>query len=64
MQSRHQSPAARRRPLRIELPTLVLTLALYGVWAVVTAGLSALGPWLGVLILAPVLTLHSSLQHE
>ncbi|RMF41787.1 MAG: fatty acid desaturase [Alphaproteobacteria bacterium] len=30
----------------------------------VTAGLSALGPWLGVLILAPVLTLHSSLQHE
>src|SRR5215203_4217235 len=48
----------------VEWPTLALLAACYGFWALATFHYSALGPVLLVLFAAPLVTLHSSLQHE
>ncbi|MBP7241906.1 MAG: fatty acid desaturase [Amaricoccus sp.] len=47
-----------------EWPTLALILATYAAWGGGVAFLSAISPWLGVPVVAVILTLHSSLQHE
>lgn len=49
---------------RIELPTVLVLAGCYGLWFAATYFYAALGPWLLLLIAAPVVTLHSSLQHE
>src|SRR6266540_5935221 len=49
---------------RVEWPTLGLLLACYILWGVVTALYTAIGPFLLVILAAPLVTLHSSLQHE
>jgi fatty acid desaturase len=48
----------------IEWPTVVLLVACYGLWGLATAFYRELGPVLLVLLVAPLVTLHSSLQHE
>jgi fatty acid desaturase len=47
----------------VEWPTLALLLGCYVLWALVTALYPILGPF-AILLLAPLVTLHSSLQHE
>lgn len=47
-----------------EWPTLVVLACCYAVWFAATWGNASLGPILLVLFLAPLVTLHSSLQHE
>jgi len=49
---------------RVEWPTIGLLAVCYGVWVAVTAWFGVLGPWLLLLLAAPLVTLHSSLQHE
>ena len=49
---------------RVEWPTVGLLLACYTLWGVVTALYSEIGPLLLVILSAPLVTLHSSLQHE
>jgi fatty acid desaturase len=49
---------------RIEWLTLALLFACYGAWGLATAHFGTLGPVLLTLIVAPLVTLHSSLQHE
>ena len=48
----------------IEWPTLGLLLGCYTLWGVVTALYSEIGAFLLVILSAPLVTLHSSLQHE
>ncbi len=47
-----------------EWPTFALILADYAAWAAVTGFSDDIGLWLAIPMLALVLTLHSSLQHE
>jgi fatty acid desaturase len=49
---------------KVEWPTIFLLAGCYLGWLTVTWFYSALGPWLLVLLAAPLVTLHSSLQHE
>src|SRR5262245_48553749 len=49
---------------RIEWPTLGLLVACYTLWGVATVFYSSLGGLLLVILVAPLVTLHSSLQHE
>lgn len=53
-----------RRVPRIEFPTLILIVATYAAWAGLTILADRLGPWIAVPLLAVVLAMHSSLQHE
>lgn len=55
--------AARGTP-RVEWPTLALIVASYLAWGAVTAGAGWLGPWIAIPLVALILALHSSLQHE
>jgi len=48
----------------IEWPTLVLMVACYSFWAGVTWFASGIGLWIAIPLIAMVLALHSSLQHE
>ena len=48
----------------IEWPTLAVLAGCYVAWLSVTWFGGAFGPWLFILIAAPIVTLHSSLQHE
>jgi fatty acid desaturase len=47
-----------------EWPTVALLAGCYLLWGLVTLYYEALGPFLFVLLGAPLVTLHSSLQHE
>lgn len=49
---------------RVEWPTVALIAGCYLLWGLVTAYHETLGPLLLVLFGAPLVTLHSSLQHE
>ena len=49
---------------RVEWPTVGLLLACYTLWGVMTALYSEIGPVFLILLTAPLVTLHSSLQHE
>ena len=49
---------------RVEWPTLGLMVAVTAAWATVTALATGPGLWLGVPLLAVLVALHSSLQHE
>src|SRR4051794_13833123 len=48
----------------IEWPTVGLLVGCYALWLVATSFYQEAGPLLLVLIAAPLVTLHSSLQHE
>lgn len=54
--------AARRR--EIEWPTLGVLAGVHAAWALILLNGHALPPWAAFLMLGPLLTLHSSLQHE
>ena len=56
--------SGRATRFRVERPTLLLLLAVYGGWLLVTAFAAQLGPWVAVLLLGLLLAQHSSLQHE
>jgi fatty acid desaturase len=62
MQESAISPARNRACL--ETPTLILVAATYAAWAVATVHAGAMGPWVAVPLVAVILALHSSLQHE
>ncbi len=49
---------------RVEWPTISVLAGCYAGWLVATFSYELIGPWLLVLIAAPLVTLHSSLQHE
>jgi fatty acid desaturase len=49
---------------RIEWPTLGLLLGVHAAWALILTLGGGLPPWAVVPLLGPLLTLHSSLQHE
>lgn len=51
-------------PRRIEWPTVALIAACYAAWGLAIAAYDLLGPVLAVVLVAPLVTLHSSLQHE
>ncbi len=55
---------AARGSARVEWPTLVLILGVTAGWLAVTAFAAQIGVWLAVPLLALLLALHSSLQHE
>ncbi len=48
----------------VEWPTAGLLLGCYALWGLATAFHHVLGPLLFVVVTAPLITLHSSLQHE
>jgi len=48
----------------VEWPTVAVLGGCYAGWLLVTAFYDALGPLLFIVLAAPVVTLHSSLQHE
>ena len=48
----------------VEWPTAALLVGCYALWALATAYYGELGPLLFILVTAPLITLHSSLQHE
>jgi fatty acid desaturase len=54
------------RPIarRVEWPTILVLAACYAGWLAATVFYDLIGPWLLVLIAAPLVTLHSSVQHE
>ena len=52
------------RGLKAEWPTVLVLAACYAAWFAATWFYGALGPYLFVLVAAPAVTLHSSLQHE
>jgi fatty acid desaturase len=56
----------RDEPIRrdVEWPTIGLLAGCYAAWLGATWAYPLLGPWLFILISAPIVTLHSSLQHE
>lgn len=49
---------------RLEWPTMLLLASCYAGWLALTALYQQIGGWLFVALVAPVITLHSSLQHE
>src|SRR5687768_1261431 len=49
---------------RVEWPTVTILGGCYAAWLAATWFYPVLGPWLFVFIAAPLVTLHSSLQHE
>ena len=49
---------------RVEWPTLALLIACYALWGLATALYDSIGAFLLVVLTAPLVTLHSSLQHE
>src|SRR5262245_59970909 len=49
---------------RVEWPTVGLLMACYAAWGIATAFYSGIGSVLLVLLVAPLVTLHSSLQLE
>ena len=49
---------------RIEWPTVFVLAGCYSGWLAATFSYQLVGPWLLILIAAPLVTLHSSLQHE
>lgn len=51
-------------PERVEWPTAALIAFVHGSWATVLMTAGTLGPLPTILLLAPLVTLHSSLQHE
>jgi len=54
-----------RRPIRdVEWLTVAMLAGCYALWVLATFFHAALGPFLFVLLTAPLITLHSSLQHE
>lgn len=56
---------SRTKPSRAyEWPTLCLLLLTYTLWAGITICAQSLGPVLAIILLTPVITMHSSLQHE
>ena len=50
--------------LDVEWPTVWMLTACYGAWLAATWFSGEVGPWLLLLVAAPAVTLHSSLQHE
>ena len=48
----------------VEWPTAALLFGCYALWGLATAYYGELGPLLFILVTAPLITLHSSLQHE
>jgi fatty acid desaturase len=62
MQETVFSPARSRAS--IETPTLILLALTYAAWAAATVFAGATGPWVAVPVVAVILALHSSLQHE
>lgn len=65
-QERDAEKPSRRAPLwrRIELPTWLVVLAVYGGFLRVTWGYNNLPVWLVLPLAAALMTLHGSLQHE
>ncbi len=53
-----------RTAVRVEIPTLALTLMTYAAWAGITMAAPSLGPALTICLLAVTIAMHSSLQHE
>ena len=49
---------------RVEWPTAALIAFVHGSWAMILMCAGALGPLVSALLLAPLVTLHASLQHE
>ncbi len=49
---------------RVEWPTVALIVLCYGLWGAATAAYQIVGPLVFVVLTAPLVTLHSSLQHE
>jgi fatty acid desaturase len=49
---------------RVEWPTVGLLVCCYALWILATVFYRQVGPFLLILVTAPVVTLHSSLQHE
>ena len=49
---------------RVEWPTIGMLAVCYAGWAAATLAYPLIGPWLLVILVAPLVTLHSSLQHE
>jgi fatty acid desaturase len=49
---------------RVEWPTVVMLIGCYVLWGLATAFFDALGAFFFILLCAPLVTLHSSLQHE
>lgn len=49
---------------RLEIRTLALIMLCYGIWGFILFGPVDFPLWLTVLMLVPVITFHSSLQHE
>ncbi len=57
--------SARLCPSRAyEWPTICLAALTYALWATITYFAQSLGPLLSIILLVPIITLHSSLQHE
>ena len=54
----------RNRDYGVEWPTLALMVATYAGWVTTTLYFDHMGPWVAVPLLALILTMHSSLQHE
>lgn len=55
---------ASRPRAAVEIPTLLLILATYAAWLVMTFEYGRWPPWVAVPVTAVLLTLHGSLQHE
>ena len=49
---------------RVEFPTLALAVGTYAAWAFATVAAPSLGPAAAICVVAVVIALHSSLQHE
>src|SRR5688572_9606242 len=49
---------------KVEWPTMVVLVGCYAVWGAATFFYESIGPLLLFLLAAPLVTLHSSLQHE
>jgi fatty acid desaturase len=54
----------RERRAALELPTLVLAIAVYAGWLLATAAYDRSPAWIVIPVIVVLLTLHSSLQHE
>ncbi len=57
-------PYARVQSRAVEMPTLALVICVYGSWLVLTALYTVCPLWAVAPLMAVLLTLHSSLQHE
>jgi fatty acid desaturase len=58
------APVPRPAGTRVEVRTLLLIVAVYGAWLALTYHYGRWPLWLLALLTAPLLTLHSSIQHE